>query len=281
MIRVILSAAKDLHVRCRFLAVLGMTAVALLGADPAEAQRRGRYFSGDPNDFYVPPDFRGNTPYDGRFTFARIKYRGFERFMQEGPGWSHDYPRAEEHLMRIIREITAIRPFVESEKAIGGNVLALDDPELMKYPIAYLSEPGGWHPNEKEVAGLRNYMLKGGFVIVDDFDNTGGDLQHFLNVMRQVLPKAEVVDVPESHPIFDAFFKVNLRLMESGGQNYGGARYLGIFQGNDPKKRIQMIVNLNLDVGEAWQHSDRGFNIAPSNEAYKLGVNYLIYALTH
>ncbi|MGH7677583.1 MAG: DUF4159 domain-containing protein [Gemmatimonadaceae bacterium] len=281
---VIPSAARDLHLNCRFLATLGMTALVLLGADTAEAQRRGGrrgFGDGDPNSFYVPPDFRGNVPYDGRFTFARIKYRGYERFMQEGPGWSHDYPRAEEHLMRIMREITSIRPFVESEKAIGGNILALDDPELMKYPIAYLSEPGGWHPNEKEASGLRNYLLKGGFVIVDDFDNSGGDLQHFQNVMQQVLPKATVVDIPESHPIFDSFFKVDLRMMERGEANYGSARYLGIYQDNDPKKRLMMIVNLNLDVGEHWQWSNRGFSPVPSNEAYKLGVNYLIYALTH
>ena len=267
------------------LLALVVTALGLIWTNPAEAQRRGRgYYGGDPNEFWEHPEFRGNNPYDGRVTFARIKYRGFEKFQGDGVGWAHDYPRAEEHLMRIVREITAIRPFVESDKVIGGNVIALDDPELMKYPVAYLSEPGGWFPNEKEIAGLRNYLLKGGFVIVDDFAEYAGgnDLQHFIGVMKQVLPKGVIVDVPESHPIFDAFYKVNLRLMESGGQNYAGrARYLAYYQDNDPKKRIMMMVNLNLDVGESWQFPGRGFSMAPSNEAYKLGVNYLVYALTH
>ena len=273
--------------RRRLLApLLGITVLVWL-APHAEAQRdfgRRRFYGGDPNEFYVPPDWKGNVPYDGRFTFARIKYRGYERFMQEGPGWSHDYPRAEEHLMRIIREITAMRPFVESPEAIGSNLFALDDPELMKYPVAYLSEPGGWHPTDKEVLGLRNYLLKGGFVIVDDFDSgrMGEDLVHFQQVMQRILPNGRIVDVPESHAIFDSFFKVDLRLMERGEGNYGSqARYLGIFQDNDPKKRLLMIVNLNLDVGEHWQWSGRGFSPVPSNEAYKLGVNYLIYALTH
>ena len=269
--------------RLRRASLLGVVAMMTMAGD-ALAQRefgRRRFYGGDPNEFYVPPDWKGNVPYDGRITFARIKYRGYEKFMGEGPGWSHDYPRAEEHLMRIIRELTRMRPFVESAQAIGGNVLALDDPELMKYPIAYLSEPGGWHPNEKEVLGLRNYLLKGGFVIVDDFDNSGGDLEHFLSVMQRVLPKGRITDVAPTHPIFDSFFKVDLSLMESGGGNYGGARYLAYHQDNDPKKRIMMIVNLNLDVGEAWQWPGRGFSMAPSNEAYKLGVNYLIYALTH
>jgi hypothetical protein len=268
------------------LRIATLIGLVFLAHAPALAQRefgRGRrFYGGDPNEFYVPPEWQKNVPYDGRFTFARIKYRGYERFMQEGPGWSHDYPRAEEHLMRIIREITAIRPFVANEVALGGNILALDDPELMKYPVAYLSEPGGWHPNEKEIFGLRTYLLKGGFVIVDDFDNSGGDLQHFYSVMQQVLPNARIVDVPETHPIFDSFFKVDLRLMERSEGNYGGAaRYLGIYRDNDPRKRLMMIVNLNLDVGEHWQWSTRGFSPVPSNEAYKLGVNYLIYALTH
>jgi hypothetical protein len=262
--------------------LLALTLASELGAQ-FRGNRRMTY-SGDPNEYYSPPDWRGNTPYDGRVTFARIKYRGYAKFMGEGPGWSHDYPRAEEHFMRIVKEITAIRPFVESPKAIGSNIFALDDPELTKYPVAYLSEPGGWFPDDKELAGLRNYMLKGGFVIVDDFDEggMGEDLMHFTQVMHRVLPSARIVDVPESHPIFDAFFKVDLRLMEAGEGNYGRpARYLGIFQDNDPKKRIMMIVNLNLDVGEHWQYSDRGFSPVPTNEAYKLGVNYLIYALTH
>jgi hypothetical protein len=244
--------------------------------------RGRRMVEGDPNEFYVPPDWQKNVKYDGRFTFVRIKYRGYSHWSgREGPGWSHDYPRAESHFMRIIREITMIRPFVEMEGTPGGNIVALDDPELFKYPVAYLSEPGGWYPNEKEVTGMRSYLRKGGFVIFDDFDGAGygDDYSRFVQVMAQILPEARIMDVPESHPIFDSFFKVDLRLMDRG--DYGRARYLGIFKDNDPRKRLMAIINLNQDIGEFWQWSDLGFNIAPSNEAYKLGVNYLVYALTH
>ena len=266
---------------CRSLAALGMTIASLcVATSDADAQRRrGRSYSGDPNEFYSPPDWSGNIPYDGRVTFARIKYRGYEHFMNEGPGWAHDYPRAEEHLMRILRSITSMRPFIESPKAIGGNILALDDPELMKYPIAYLSEPGGWHPNEKEELGLRNYLLKGGFLILDDFENRADEWGEVQRVFQQVLPKHRIVRIPESHPIFDAFYKINLSLL--GESSYGPMEYYGVFQDNDPKKRLMVIINLNGDIGEYWQWSDRGFSLAPSNEAYKLGVNYLIYALTH
>lgn len=249
----------------------------------AGAQRRGGFgrmqeLMGDENEYYRHPDFRGNVKYDGRFTFARIKYRGYGGFTNQGPGWSHDYPRAEAHLMRIMRTITSMRPFIESTEAIGGNVFALDDPALMKYPVAYFSEPGHWNPTDKEVAGFRNYLMKGGFVIFDDFQGPG-QWMNFLQQMRRVLPNARIVPVERDHPIFDSFFKINLDLI--GGQYNGAPVYYGIYQDNDPAKRLIAIVNFENDVGEMWEYSTDRFSAVPSNEAYKLGVNYLIYALTH
>ncbi len=261
-------------------ASVAVAALVLTGAGDARAQRRGEFGRGygDPNGFYVPNAWAGNTPYDGRFTFARIKYRGGGR----GAGWAHDYPRAESHFMQIIRSITSIRPFVEAGPIVGGNILALDDPNLMKYPVAYLSEPGGWFPNEKEIEGLRKYLLKGGFVIVDDFDGGGmqGDWYHFVDVMRSVLPTARVQEIPRTHPIFDSFFKIDFEKLVSYGTG-DTPGYFAIFENNDSRKRVVMIINFNQDMGDYWEWSDRGFNLAPSNEAYKLGVNYLIYALTH
>jgi hypothetical protein len=251
-------------------------------ANEAFSQRRGEFgrgrSGGDADGFYMPYAWAGNTAYDGRFTVARVKYRG----TGHGVGWAHDFPRAESHFMRIIREITAIRPFVESGPIAGGNVIALDDPELMRYPVAYLSEPGGWYPNEKEVLGLRNYLLKGGFLIVDDFDggSMNRDWYHFVGEMGKVFPGANIVEMPQTHPIFDSFFKIDFnRLVSYGTGDKPG--YFGIFRDNDPGKRVMVIVNFNQDMGDYWEWSDRGFNIAPTNEAYKLGVNYLIYALTH
>lgn len=244
-----------------------------------QAQRGGygRYF-GDPNEFYMPSNWAGNVKYDGRFTFARIKYRGTGM----GVGWRHDYPRAESHFMRIIRQITTIHPFVEAGPVVGGNIIALDDPELFKYPVAYLSEPGGWLPNAKEVEGLRNYLLKGGFLIVDDFDggSMNSDMIQFQQQMRRVLPAGRIMEARQSHPIFDSFFKVDFNKLVAYRTGDTPA-YFAYFQDNNPKKRLMVIINFNQDIGDYWEWSDRGFNIVPSNEAYKLGVNYLIYALTH
>ena len=101
-----------------------------------------------------------NVPYDGKFTFARISYTVYGR----RSGWEYDYPAMERHLMTMVEEITELQPH-----RTGSNIHALDDPELLKYPVAYLSEPGYWHPSESEVLGLRTYLAKGGFLIVDDF----------------------------------------------------------------------------------------------------------------
>jgi len=245
-----------------------------------EAQRRGEYgrYFGDPNEFYMPRGYAGNVKYDGRFTFARIMYRG----TGQGTGWAHDYPRAESHFMRIIRQITTVKPFVEAGPVVGGNIIALDDPELFKYPVAYLSEPGGWLPNDKEVEGLRNYLKKGGFLIIDDFD--GGSMDRdwvqFVGQMQRVLPQARIAEVPQTHAIFDSFFKIDFNKLVAY-RTGGTPGYFGVFEDNDSRKRVMVIINFNQDIGDYWEWSDRGFNVVPSNEAYKLGVNYLVYALTH
>ena len=262
-------------------------AIVVLVVLPLMAQRGGgrgggrpnfNQYLGSPNDYYTPPDFHGNPPYDGRFTFARIKYRGFLHFTQEGPGWSHDYPDADVHFMRIIREITSIRPFVEKGPIQGGVIVALDDPALFKYPVAYLSEPGGWLPNDVEAKGLRDYLKKGGFLIVDDF--SARDWGRYEAAMQKVLPDAKTVQLTGKEPIFDAFYKIDIS--KANRSYYGTGTFWGIYENNDPRKRLIAVINYNNDIGESWQWSGQGyFPVDVTNEAYKLGVNYLVYALTH
>ena len=182
--------------------------------------------------------------------------------------------------MRIMKSVTGLRPFIEQGPIVGGNIIGLDDPELFKYPVAYLSEPGGWHMTESETINLRKYLTKGGFMIVDDFEDfDGGDMPNFRVEIAKLFPAARLIEIPTTHPIFDSFFKIDLNILGRGRR--GNAVWYGIFQDNDPKKRLMIVANYLNDIGESWQWSDRGFNPVPSNEAYKLGVNYLIYALTH
>lgn len=246
-------------------------AAALLGAMTLDAQE----MRGGRRDREEIP-FTGNTPYDGRFTFARIKFEplGGEGGWRRDLKWDHDFPRAERHLMKILSELSSIRPFMD-----GGNVFAADDPELHRFPIAYVSEPGFWTLTDAEASGLRTYLQKGGFLIFDDF--FGEHWFNFESQMLKVLPQARIIRLDVSHPIFDSFFHITS--LDYRHPYFGHpSEFYGIFEDNDPSKRLMVIVNYNNDIGDYWEWSDAGFlPIELSNEAYKLGVNYLIYAMTH
>jgi hypothetical protein len=233
-------------------------------------------------EYYSPPDWRGNPLYDGKVTFVRIKWRGYEKFTDEGPGWSHDYPISETHFMKIMREITAAHPFVQKGEMYGSKILAFDDPELFKYPVAYVSEPGGWHMNASELAGFRKYIQRGGFVIFDDMGYRVGesDLMNLQYEWGRAFPGAKILPVPQSHPVFDSFFKIDLTKV-TAYYSRQQAQVYGVYEDNDPKKRLIAVINDMQDLGEYIEFSDRGFDVVPSNEAYKLLVNYFIYALTH
>lgn len=217
-----------------------------------------------------------NPPYDGRFTFFRVRFDplgdGFGFRMDRK--WDHDTPRAEIHFMKILQELTTIQPFLN-----GGTILPLSDKAIFKYPIAYVSEPGFWTLNGEELTNLRAYVQKGGFVIFDDF--AGEHWYNFEERWRQVFPDLKLVKLDKSHPIFDSFFHIdNLDFTHP----YFGVQseFYGAYEDNDPKKRLVMIANYNNDLGDYMEWSDEGFLPIPlTNEAYKLGVNYIVYALTH
>ena len=272
--------------------VCALTLVATTGLS---AQRRGRpggfggYF-GSPDEMYQPPDFAGNVPYDGRFTFARIRYKGYEHWAgREGPGWAHDYPDAEENFAKILRDITNVRPFIEQGPMFGSVLIAMDDPLLFKYPGSYMSEPGGWHPADKEVTALRSYLLKGGFMIFDDFregGRWGADWTNLRQIMAAAIPNAHWVQLTGDEAIFHSFFDIDMRsaVVWPSTSAYGERppTYWTIYQDNDPKKRMMVLANVDNDIGESWQWSSSGFvPISQANEIYKLGINYVIYALTH
>ncbi|MGV3707861.1 MAG: DUF4159 domain-containing protein [Gemmatimonas sp.] len=249
-----------------FLTITG--ACALVAAPIVWAQgRRG----GGRQQMQLAP----NRPYDGRYTFVRIQYPmddfgGFRGDIK----WSHDYPRGEMHFTKIVQELTSV-----NTRTGYSNILSLDDPELTKYPIAYLCEPGFWRPTDAQVIGLRNYLTKGGFIIFDDFAGPR-DWSNLEEVMRKVYPGLTWLPLDPSDIVFDAFYRVNsldyvhpLQRLKS--------EFLGIFEDNDRSKRLLAVANYNNDLSEYWEFSDEGFfAIGESNEAYKIGVNYIIYALT-
>jgi len=212
-----------------------------------------------------------NVPYDARFTFVRLRYQEY------GPaGWAFDYPAMERNFMTIVDELTSIAPHTR-----GSNILTMDDPELARYPIAYLSEPGYWLPDAGEAAGLRTWLAKGGFLIVDDF--FGSQWANFERSMRRVLPDARFVPLQLSHPIFDSFFRIStLKGMRHPSAPHHEAQYFGIFEENDPTRRLMVIINYNNDIGDYMEWSGEGwYPVNLSNDAYKLATNYIVYGLTH
>lgn len=219
----------------------------------------------------------GNTPYDGRFVFVRLRYEmGFSSgFFQRDLPWAHDYPLAERNLSKILEAVTSLDPYLGRN---GGNVLTLDDPELHKFPFAYMSEPGFWTLTEAEARGLRAYLQKGGFLVFDDF--TGDHWFNFERQLRRVLPDARPIELDITHPIFHAFFGIETLEMH---EMYGlPVRFFGVFEDNDPTRRLMMVVNYNNDIGEYWEYSDTGYYpVDLTNDSYEFGVNYVIYALTH
>ena len=271
--------------------LLAAGSLILLTAVAAVAQ-----FGGGPRGpFHEYP----NIPYDGQFTFVRLKYTHGPGGNWYGgwPAWGHGYPVAEQNLMRIMREISYVNPHADEI-----NALTVDDPALFHYPLAYIIEVDWWAMTDREADALRAYIEKGGFVIVDDFKprrgrfggrvsgGLGGDLgggygtgwDVFEAAMRRVFPDGRFVDLDASHPIFHSFFEVDRLDIIPQAYIQGVPIFRGLFEGNDPAKRLQMIVNYNTDVSQFWEWSGTGLRpIDETNEAYKLGVNYVIYGLTH
>lgn len=213
-----------------------------------------------------------NVTYDGRFTFVRVRFEplGGSRDLK----WDHDYPTAETHLMKILAEVSSIRPHLE-----GSNILSFSDAEIFKYPVAYVSEPGFWTMDEAELEGLRNYVHKGGFLIFDDF--AGEHWYNFEERWRQAFPRLTPVKLDLANPLFDSFF--GIKSLEMTHPQYGiASEFWGAYEDNDPNKRLVMIANYNNDIGDYMEFSETGMlPISLTNEAYKLAVNYIVYAMTH
>jgi hypothetical protein len=249
-----------------FLMALG----AVVALVEAQQNRRG----GRSEVCYAPAECPRAAD-DGRFTFARV-YFPTGGSMMGGfggePPWHHDRPWAERNLSSIIREISYLRTF---DGWHGGNVVALDDPEIFRHPVLWMSEPGYWIPTDPQVRALRDYLLKGGFIIFDDFFD-----RHWINFeqqMARVLPELRPIRLTGREPIFRSFFDVDINSLNIVYRGYSPEFY-GIFEDNDPTKRQIAMINYNADIGEFMEYSATGFApVDVTNEAYKLAVNYVFY----
>ena len=219
------------------------------------------------------------------FYFTRGIYSEYGRrgFMGRGGGsWAVDYPKADLQFLTVLRRLTNLDAY-NSEHA-----MRLDDPELRRFPFLYMLEVGRISLSSEEVKGLRDYMLSGGFVFVDDF---WGDEEWypFERQMREVLPEHQIVEMSLDHPIFKVFYEIRgLQQMPAIGVWRGGGRtecygceyhVRGIF---DDAGRLMMLINWNTDNGDAWEWAEQpDIPLKFTTYAYQLGVNAIVYAMSH
>jgi hypothetical protein len=227
---------------------------------------------------------------DAEFQMARMKYRTFGGGGSHGywqPWWAIDYPLAEEHFFPALRRSTNIQVADEERQ------LDLTDERIFEYPFMLMQQPGrgDWNPSPLEAARLREYCLRGGFLLVDDLHGEY-DWGIFQSSMRRVFPDRPIVDIPESDPLMHVFFDLDERTaipgerhlrMTRGGQIVaqmeGPPRWRGIY---DDHGRLMVAIDFNIDMGDAWEHADDPYYPVPMTAlAYKLGINYIIYAMTH
>ncbi len=241
-------------------AVVGLAAVATPHAQRGASRAQSQSYS-------------GNVPYDGRFVFVRLSYPWWGG---RGAPWAHDWPRGETHFLKIWGEITAAPSHITE-----SSIMSLSDPELFKFPVAYMAEAGFWSlSSDDEARALRAYLQKGGFLIFDDFRNR--DWANFEYQMTKVLPDGRWEDLDANHPIFHSFFEINSLDIIPQAYDAGRPMFRGYYQDNDRTKRLMVVAAYNTDISEFWEWSDTGY--APmdvTNEAYKIGINLFMYGITH
>ena len=219
------------------------------------------------------------------FHFARLVYNsaaGSRRGRWGGGGaWSTDYADAEYHLMQGINRLTRVDGETVDYYGDGGRLITLTDNRVFDYPWLYAVEVGQWYLNDTEAALLREYLDRGGFLMVDDFWG-GYEWSIFTDSMRRVFPDRPIIDLGEEHELLHVLYDLDQRtqIPGRGGQRRGTVpRWRGIF---DDDGRLMVAINFNMDMGDAWEHADDPWYPEPMTAlAYRFAVNYLIYSMTH
>ena len=230
----------------------------------------------------------GGASPPSEFRFIRMvysNYGGFGGFGFRGYGrgsWTTDAPEAETHLLQGIRRLTRV-----STSPVGGYLRVTDD-ALFDYPFLYAVEVGHWALSDAEAARLREYLLRGGFLMVDDFWGTD-EWEVFVESMKKVFPERPIVELDDQHPIFHVHYEVDHKVQIPGVQFVRSGHYWekdgyvphwrAIY---DDDGRVMVSINYNMDMGDAWEHADNPQYPEPlTTLAYHFAIDYLLYAMTH
>jgi len=253
--------------------VVLLPVIFLLATGPqvsqAQRQRRG---------VCEPPEV---TPAGFAFYFTRAVYSDFAGWGR--PSWATDCPEADQHFVFGLKRLTNIDAFDLQ------HMVSLEDSALRNYPFLYAVEVGRMALTDTEVEGLRTYLLAGGFLVVDDFWGTR-EWATFAGEMERVLPEYPIVELPMDHPLLDTFYQIdtvlqvpNVRQGRWGGPTWEKDGYIPHLRGIlDSEGRLLVLISWNSDLGDAWEWADDPYYpILYSNYAYRLGVNLVLYGMTH
>jgi hypothetical protein len=264
--------------------------LALAGFVTWGALRAQRPFQAYPGveyeNFPLPPDYQEKT----EWTRARLRYPSFINVhgnAEPANGgyhrWTIDYPRSDRHLLQGVRRLTRINTrSVEQIVDLDGT----DD--VYNWPIMYAVEVGYWNLTDEQCAQLRDYLLRGGFFMCDDFHGTL-EWQNFMASMSRVFPDRPVVELDNKDQIFHVIYDLDDRFQVPGAQylysgsifEYDGygAKWRGIY---DDRGRVMVAICHNMDLGDAWEWSDDPrYPEKFASLAYRIAVNYFMYDLTH
>lgn len=243
------------------------------------------------------------APPDRELRFARLAYNGnmFDGGFRGGRAWQTDAPDAEYHLLNGIRRLTRIDAIdpnsgqflpaqVDAPAPRRDEFLALSpgNPKLFEHPFIYAVEVGRWYLDDTEAATLREYLERGGFLMVDDFHGTA-QWEGFMESLSRVFPDREVVDIPDEHEVFHVLYDLDQKVQIPGvyalmrGTTYEEDGYdphwRGVFDDNG---RLMVAINHNMDLGDAWEHADDPQYDQPLTAlAYRFAISYALYAMTH
>jgi hypothetical protein len=224
---------------------------------------------------------------DAEFHFLRVEYvdlfqsrRGFQRGW-----WMQDYPAAEIHFAQGVRRLTRI-------DTGEGRHLPLTDERIFDFPWIYATQVGFWDLSNAETDRLREYLLRGGFLVVDDFHGPQ-DWEVFRESMQRVFPEEPILDIDGADPLMHAVFDINERTQIPGLRHLRRGPGGGISVQpqavpptwraiHDNKGRMVIAINFNMDVGDAWEHADMPeYPLDMTALAYRFGINYVVYSMTH
>ena len=218
------------------------------------------------------------------FYFTRAAYSSYGRggWGGRGQSWAIDYPKADRQFLTVLKRLTNLDAYDDE------NAIALNDPRIRHFPFLYALEVGYMSMSEAEVEGLRDYLLAGGFLVIDDFWGSQ-EWAQFEFQMKLVFPEKQIIDLDLDHTVFNTFYEIDEILQVPaygryfGGQTWERDGYEPFVKGiENDDGRLMVIINWNTDLGDAWEWAEQpDYPVPYSTFAFQMGVNMIVYAMTH